>query len=99
MPKWVYPLAFVFLLYLIYNDAGTAGQMAHGFAGLVGDIFGALGEFLTGLFEGGAATPDNSIDTSSSGVSGTSATSPDVTLVDNTDTFGNTDHTHVHNHD
>lgn len=32
MPKWVYPLAFAFLLYVIYSDAGNAGQMANGFA-------------------------------------------------------------------
>lgn len=58
MPKWVYPLAFVFLIFVIYNDPAGAGSMAHAFADFVGRLISALGEFFSGLFgsDGGAST-------------------------------------------
>ena len=58
MPKWVYPLAFVFLLFVIYNDPTGAGTMANAFADFVGRLVSALGEFFSGLFgsDGGSST-------------------------------------------
>jgi hypothetical protein len=55
MPKWVYPLAFVFLIFVIYNDPVGAGSMAHAFADFVGRLISALGEFFSGLFGGTVA--------------------------------------------
>lgn len=56
MPKWVYPLAFVFLIFVIYNDPTGAGNMAHAFADFVGRLISALGEFFSGLFGADGAT-------------------------------------------
>lgn len=104
MPKWVYPLAFAFLLYVIYSDAGNAGQMANGFAGFLGNLLGAVGDFLTGLFEGPSPTSDGLSTDGSVTLNGSqsSTTAPGVTLNGaNVDSFGSatSDHTHVHNHD
>lgn len=52
MPKWVYPLAFLFVLFLIYNEPTSAGETASNFASFVVQLLGSVGEFLTGLFEG-----------------------------------------------
>jgi len=52
MPKWVYPLAFAFVLFLIYNDPSGSGDTAGNFAGFIVELLGAVGQFLTGLFEG-----------------------------------------------
>lgn len=52
MPKWVYPLAFLFVLFLIATQPDGAGDTAGEFAGFLVDLLGALGQFLTGLFEG-----------------------------------------------
>jgi len=101
MPKWVFPLAFAFLLYVVYSDAGSAGQMANGFAGFLGEILGAVGDFLTGLFEGPAPGSDNLSSNGSVTLNG-SQPSTDITLNGaNADSFGtaNTDHTHLHQHD
>ena len=57
MPKWVYPLAFVFLLFVIYNDPTGAGNMAHAFADFVGRLVSALGEFFSGLFNADGNVP------------------------------------------
>lgn len=56
MPKWVYPLAFVFLIFVIYNDPAGAGSMANAFADFVGRLVSALGEFFSGLFGADATT-------------------------------------------
>ncbi len=50
MPKWVYPLAFVFLIFLIYTDPTGAGLIANAFVDFVSTLLRALGEFLSGLF-------------------------------------------------
>lgn len=50
MPKWVYPLAFVFLIFLIYTDPAGAGQIANAFVEFLSNLLSALGEFLSGLF-------------------------------------------------
>lgn len=65
MPKWVYPTAFVFLLFLIFTEPTTAGSIAGEFAAFLAEMLGALGEFLAGLF-GGASEPSG--DVSSEGV-------------------------------
>ncbi|MEM7272534.1 MAG: hypothetical protein AAF547_05590 [Actinomycetota bacterium] len=55
----MYPLAFLFVLFLIATQPDGAGDTAGEFAGFLVDLLGALGQFLTGLFEGasdGAAT-------------------------------------------
>lgn len=58
IPRWVYVLAFVFLIFVIYNDPAGAGSMAHAFADFVGRLVSALGEFFSGLFgsDGGSST-------------------------------------------
>lgn len=63
MPKWVYPLAFAFVIFLIFNDASGAGDMAGRFAGFIVDLLGAIGEFLTGLFEGAGGNTGNTANT------------------------------------
>lgn len=71
MPKWVYPLAFLFVLFLIYTDPSRAGDTAGNFATFVVDLLGSVGEFLTGLFEGASdaggtvTTPPTSVDPTS----------------------------------
>ena len=103
MPKWVYPLAFAFLLYVIFTDAGSAGQLANGFAGFLGQILGAVGDFLTGLFEGPPAGGQSGFSSDGSvTLNGGEPSTPDVTLNGaNADSFGTVtnDHTHVHTHD
>ena len=69
MPKWVYPLAFVLVLFLIFNDPSGTGDTAGSFASFIVDMLAAVGEFLTGLFEGasdgadstGSGTPSSSV--------------------------------------
>jgi len=58
MPKWVYPLAFAFVLYYIFTDGGAAGEMGRGFAGFLGNGLDALGEFFAGLTGGGEVSVD-----------------------------------------
>ncbi len=52
MPKWLFWLAFFFVLFLIYTQPGNAGAYAGNFADFAVDLLNAIGEFLTGLFEG-----------------------------------------------
>ena len=52
IPKWLPMAAFLFVLFLIYNNPTDAGATAGNFAGFVVELLGAVGEFLTGLFEG-----------------------------------------------
>ena len=93
MPKWVYPLAFVFLLFVIYNDPAGAGTMAAAFADFVGRLISALGEFFSGLFGGNEANVTNT-----SGASPTLNVDPSVTVPASptTDAFG---HGHTHGYD
>ena len=50
MPKWVYPLAFLFVLFLIYSDPAGSEDTAGNFAGFIVELLGDVGEFLTSLF-------------------------------------------------
>ena len=64
MPKWVYPLAFVFLLFFIFNDSAGAGDQANAFAGFVGRFLSAIGDFLNGLFGETGTTGGDSLSNS-----------------------------------
>lgn len=94
MPKWVYPLAFAFVLFLIYNDPSGSGDTAGNFAGFIVELLSAVGEFLTGLFEG-TSDGTGAIDTTTSTSAGTvQSGSPDV--VDSfTHTHDGTTHSHT----
>lgn len=50
MPKWVYLLSFVFLIFLIFTDPTGAGLIGNAFVEFVSNLLRALGEFLSGLF-------------------------------------------------
>lgn len=80
MPKWVYPLAFAFVIFLIYSDGTAAGDAAGAFAQFVVRLLGSIGEFLTGLFagagSGGSSVGSNPpvVPGSSGGTGGTATT-------------------------
>ncbi len=93
MPKWVYPLAFAFVLFLIYSDATSAGETAGNFAGFIVDLLSAVGEFLTGLFEGAGEAGSSSVNTNT----GTTAVTP-TTVAEATDTFTHTHDGITHTH-
>ncbi len=46
MPKWLYPLAFAFLLFYIYNDASGAGVAGRGFVNFLSTLLDAVGDFI-----------------------------------------------------
>jgi len=94
MPKWVYPLAFVFLLFVIYNDPAGAGSMANAFVDFVGRLISALGEFFSGLFGGAADSTSNSSGANPS-LNTPALSSPSVTVPSSptTDAFS---HGHTH---
>ena len=63
MPKWLFWLALFFVLFLIYTQPTNAGNIAGGFGEFAVDLLSAIGEFLTGLFDGaseGRNTPRGS---------------------------------------
>lgn len=78
MPKWVYPLAFAFVLFYIYNDATAAGFAGRGFVDFLGTVLDALGEFVEAFSDAGE-TP-NGVDPQ--------APSTVPTTVGPTDSFG-----------
>jgi hypothetical protein len=55
MPKWLFWLALFFVVFLIYTQPDQAGVVAGGFAEFAVNLLGAVGEFLTGLFEGASS--------------------------------------------
>ncbi len=91
MPKWVFPLAFIFLLFVIYTDPAGAGSMAHAFADFVGRLISALGQFFSGLFGGTVAEGGST----SAGLNAPALSAPDVTVPSSptTDVFS-----HGHSH-
>lgn len=93
VPKWMYPLAFAFVIFLIYSDATAAGTMAGNFAGFIVDLLSAVGEFLTGLFEG-AGEAGSRIDSNSPSVQTTVTTLAAHT----SDTFTHTHDGFTHTH-
>ena len=106
MPKWVYPLAFAFVLFLIYNDPSGSGDTAGNFAGFIVELLGAVGQFLTGLFEGTNEVDSGAFNGTATSVADSvtslspESLSPDSVSPDGVDSF-NHDHegtatTHVH---
>ncbi|MGI9616224.1 MAG: hypothetical protein ACR2QO_25135 [Acidimicrobiales bacterium] len=61
MKKWFFPLAAAFVVYLIFSSPAVAGAQARTFAGWLGDLAGAAGEFLDGLFAEEATVESNDL--------------------------------------
>jgi len=61
LPKWIYPLLILFVVFFILSNPESAGPQARSFFGWIGDQAGNAGTFLDGLFsgddEGDAETP------------------------------------------
>ncbi len=103
MPKWLYPLAFLFVLFLIFTDPDGSGNVAGQFGSFIVSFLGAVGEFLTGLLDG-ASDGAGAIETPSGGLSGSSDTG--ATFGNAADSGGLTgsaaaesgSHTHTHTH-
>ncbi|MEM9565673.1 MAG: hypothetical protein AAGA93_23830 [Actinomycetota bacterium] len=92
MPKWLFWLALFFVLFLIYTAPGQAGTFASGFAEFAVELLNAIGEFLTGLFEGassGETSSRNGFD--SNPLSGDTGSSADPSF---THDHGTGEHTH-----
>ncbi len=47
--KWVYLILLLFVVFLIWQDPGTAGTTTRNFAGWLGNIISSLFEFLGNL--------------------------------------------------
>ena len=58
LPKWVYPILILFVVFFILSNPDDAGPQAKSFFGWLGDQAGATGTFLDGLF-GDDAPPSN----------------------------------------
>lgn len=95
VPKWMYPLAFAFVIFLIYSDATAAGSMAGRFAQFIVDLLSAIGEFLTGLFEGAGAGSTRS---SSSSNAPSVQTTLTTLAAQTSDTFTHTHDGITHSH-
>ena len=57
LPKWVYPVLILFVVFFILSSPETAGPQARGFFGWLGDQASALGTCFDGLFDDDG-TPD-----------------------------------------
>ena len=99
MQKWLYPLLIAFAAFLIFSSPAQAGAQTRTFAGWLGDLAGAAGEFLDGLFTEDANTDDTGIlqpNTDDSGITvpddggtdGGTAPAPDPGTGDGSDDFG-----------
>jgi hypothetical protein len=81
MPKWLFWLALFFVLFLIYTQPTDAGNIAGHFGQFAVDLLHAIGEFLTGLFDGASGDAANGVGTSRlSGTTTTIASSTDATF-------------------
>lgn len=58
MPKWVFPLLLLFVIFFVLSSPETAGPQTRDFFGWIGDQAAAAGTFLDGLF--GDGTPASS---------------------------------------
>lgn len=56
MPKWVFPLLLLFVIFFVLSSPETAGPQARDFFGWIGDQAAAAGTFLDGLFGDGTST-------------------------------------------
>lgn len=76
MKKWAYPLLIAFVAFFIFTNPGRAGVQGRAFVIWVGDMAGAVSEFMEGLFDddndpvadpstgsGGTSTGGDSFDT------------------------------------
>lgn len=61
MKKWFPILAAAFVVYVIFSSPAVAGAQARTFAGWIGDLAGAAGEFLDGLFDEEATVESNDL--------------------------------------
>ena len=99
IPSWLYTAAFLFVLFLIFNDPSGAGATAGNFAGFVVELLGAVGEFLTGLFEGandgGASTGAGTVD----GVTVDGTTDGAGTITPDADSTETVTESFTHTHD
>ena len=59
MKKWLYPLLIAFVAFLIFSSPTRAGTETRTFVVWLGDLAGAAGEFLDGLFNDDVDTSTN----------------------------------------
>ncbi|MDH3680945.1 MAG: hypothetical protein OEV40_13465 [Acidimicrobiia bacterium] len=59
MRKWVYPLLIAFVAFFIFSSPLRAGAQGRAFVDWLGDLAGAAGEFLEGVFNDEAPVPTN----------------------------------------
>ena len=52
MPKWLFWLALISVLFLVYTQPGNAGSLAGNLAEFLVDLLDGLAEFVNGLVEG-----------------------------------------------
>ncbi len=50
LPRWVFPLLILFVIFFILSSPETAGPQARAFFGWIGEQAAAAGTFLDGLF-------------------------------------------------
>jgi hypothetical protein len=74
MPKWLFWLALFFVLFLIYTQPTDAGNIGGRFAEFAVALLNAIGEFLTGLFDGASGDAVSNTGLSGNGSSNTGAT-------------------------
>lgn len=61
LPKWVYPLLILFVVFFILSNPESAGPQARSFFGWIGDQAAAAGTFFDGLF--GDDDPNSNVGT------------------------------------
>ncbi len=59
MKKWAYPLLIAFVAFFIFSNPAESGTQGRAFVIWMGDLAGAVGEFLDGLFDDDAVTTNN----------------------------------------
>lgn len=69
MSKWVYPLLIAFVAFFIFTTPVLAGSAGRAFVEFLGDLAGAAGEFLEGVFNDDAPN-DNNVQPNRSGGGG-----------------------------
>lgn len=86
MPKWVFPLLLLFVIFFVLSSPETAGPQARDFFGWIGDQAAAAGTFLDGLF-GDGTTPSSSSPEAPTGTTTTPATVDPSGVTASNDTF------------
>lgn len=77
MPKWLFWIAIFFVLFLIYTQPANAGNYAGNFAEFAVNLLDAMGEFLTGLFDGASGDAGGSSGSTSTGSTGSTTVDSD----------------------